>query len=66
MAHAKHECDVSGSARCRPCPAGRWSAAVTTVRDFTEMPPEPDREQLELVDVQVGSLTPGRQPAQVD
>ena len=33
---------------------------------FTEMPPEPNREELELVDVQLGSLTPGRQPAHVD
>jgi hypothetical protein len=45
------------------------SRAVHTVlkaTGFTEMPPEPNREELELVDVQLGSLAPGRQPAQVD
>jgi hypothetical protein len=56
-------------AACQTFREDRVVPAVHTVlkaAGLTEMPPEPDCEELELVDVQVGSLKPGRQPAQVD
>jgi hypothetical protein len=56
-------------AACQTFREDRVVPAVHTVlkaAGFTEMPPEPTLEELQLVDVQLGSPTRGRQPAQVD
>jgi hypothetical protein len=56
-------------AACQRFRENRVVPAVHTVlkaAGFTEMPPEPTLEELQLVDVQLGSPTRDRQPAQVD
>jgi hypothetical protein len=37
---------------------------VLKAAGFTEMPPEPVRQRLQLVDIELGSVTPDRQAAQ--